>query len=71
MQRGWRQYKCKNGLVERVDLTDKLSDKEKRQVLMTERDIAEILFRRPDSDPIVEEVMELPPLGGAISMMLD
>lgn len=65
------QYKCKNGLVERVDLTDKLSDKEKRQVLMTERDIAEILFRRPDSDPIVEEVMELPPLGGAISMMLD
>ncbi|MDE6339776.1 MAG: hypothetical protein K2K97_08335, partial [Muribaculaceae bacterium] len=64
-------YKCLNGLVEREDVSDRLTDEEKRKVLMTENDVAEILFRRPDSDPIVEEVMELPPLGGSISMMLD
>ena len=65
------KYQAKNGEVFASDVTTTLSDDEKRRVLMTEEDVAEILFRRPDTDPIVEEVMELPPLGGAISMMLD
>lgn len=65
------KYEAKNGEVSVTDVTASLSDDEKRRVLMTEEDMAEILFRRPDTDPIVEEVMELPPLGGAISMMLD
>lgn len=65
------KYQAKNGDVVASDVTAMLSDDEKRSILMTEEDVAEILFRRPDTDPIVEEVMELPPLGGAISMMLD
>lgn len=65
------RYEAKDGQMRRSDVTEALSDSEKQQVLMTERDVAEILFRRPDSDPIVEEVMELPPLSGSISLMLD
>ncbi|MDE7437965.1 MAG: GNAT family N-acetyltransferase [Muribaculaceae bacterium] len=65
------KYEAKNGEVIATDVTTTLSEDEKRRVLMTEEDVAEILFRRPDTDPIVEDVMELPPLGGAISMMLD
>lgn len=65
------KYIAQNGEVDAVDMTSILSDKEKRGVLMTEKDAAEVLFRRPDADPIVEEVMELPALGGTISMMLD
>ncbi len=38
---------------------------------MNQREVAEILFRRPDSDSIIEEVLDLPPLAGTINLMLD
>lgn len=39
--------------------------------VMDRREVDEILFRRPDSDPIIEEVLSLPPLAGTINLMLD
>ena len=38
---------------------------------MLEREVAEILFRRPDSNSIIEEILQLPPLIGKIYLMLD
>lgn len=38
---------------------------------MTETEVAEILFRRPDSDSLITEVLHLPALDGVISLMLD
>lgn len=39
--------------------------------IMTESEVAAILFRRPDSDPFIGEVFGLPSLRGEISLMLD
>ena len=65
------RFVAENGsLVSSQLKTDTVSQ---NQILeaMDDREVASILFRRPDSDHIVEEVLEIPPLGGSINLMLD
>lgn len=65
------RFVAENGSLVSSELkTDTVSQ---NQILeaMDDREVASILFRRPDSDHIVEEVLEIPPLGGSINLMLD
>lgn len=43
----------------------------KDRLVLTEKDLGEILFRRPGGDRIIEEAFELPALNGRISLLLD
>ena len=65
------RFVAENGSLVSSELkTDTVSQ---NQILeaMDDREVASILFRHPDSDHIVEEVLEIPPLGGSINLMLD
>ncbi|MDE7114804.1 MAG: GNAT family N-acetyltransferase [Muribaculaceae bacterium] len=68
---GLTRFVAENGFVSSSQLKpDTLSPNQLLEA-MDEREVASILFRRPDSDHIVEEVLEIPPLGGCINLMLD
>ncbi|MDE5807429.1 MAG: GNAT family N-acetyltransferase [Muribaculaceae bacterium] len=41
------------------------------RIVLTERDLGEILFRRPGGDRMIEEAFGLPALNGRISLLLD
>lgn len=41
------------------------------KIVLSERDLGEILFRRPGSDRLIEEAFGLPALNGKISLLLD
>lgn len=43
----------------------------KERMVLTERDLGEILFRRPGGDRIIEEAFDLPAMNGKISLLLD
>lgn len=43
----------------------------KERMVLTERDLGEILFRRPGGDRIIEEAFDLPAMNGRISLLLD
>ena len=43
----------------------------KERMVLTERDLGEILFRRPGCDRMVEEAFDLPAMNGRISLLLD
>lgn len=42
-----------------------------RRTVMSERDLGELLFRRPSEDRLIEEAFGLPALNGKISLLLD
>ncbi len=64
------RFNVKNGLINNEEKIDK-EKYEKTNSIMLEREVAEILFRRPDSNSIIEEILQLPPLIGKIYLMLD
>ncbi len=43
----------------------------RERIVLTERDLGEILFRRPGGDRLIEEAFELPAMNGRISLLLD
>lgn len=64
------------------ELTENGSDKNRKivhikdnsgyeRIVLSERDLGEILFRRPGSDRLIEEAFGLPALNGKISLLLD
>ncbi len=66
------RYIAQNGTVsEKIERNVIDGSDMPRSEFMTEKEVAEILFRRPDSEPLLEQVIGLPALGGKISMMLD
>lgn len=65
------QIETKNGQVNIKHLpTDEVAPS-KLAYLMTRRDIAEILFRRRDTDNLITEAFGIPSINGAICLMLD
>lgn len=67
----FERFRAKDGKLYYEEISSANGEPENSVDVMNRREVAEILFRRPDSDPIIEEVLSLPPLAGTINLMLD
>lgn len=64
------RYDVRGGKVKH-QVIDKWEDLGMQRAVISPRDIASVLFRRPDTGALITEAFGMPSLGGFISLMLD
>lgn len=67
----FERFRAKDGKLYYEEISSANGEMKNSVDVMDRREVAEILFRRPDSDPIIEDMLSLPPLAGRINLMLD